>query len=407
MSQNLKKIMILGGGENQLPLIKKAKELGYITVVCDYQKDCVGFKHADICHLVSIKDEEQLLTVAKNEGVLGIVTNSELVLHIVSNLTQQLGLPTVPDKITERFRNKGKMRECLTPMGLSDVRYRVCHQREDAVSFFRNINKHKCIIKPLDNSSSRGVYSINNEQDIIDHFDESIGMNRTHAGVLMEEYISGREFTVDGICVNGKHTTLAISKKKHFDYNENVANELFFSYQDAEYNYDELRLLNNQIIEAAGLNFGLTHAEYKYSNGKYHLIEVAARGGGAFISTDIVPFLTKTDTVGAYLESAMGLYSNSHIIIPEDSKQRVAVLKFFSTPDNKSGIVKKIIGVDYLETSPNILRYGLEFSIGDSIHPATNDGDRIGYYIAIAEDKQELHNIMEEVERSFNILFDE
>ena len=401
------KIMILGGGENQLPLIIKARELGFYTVVCDYAESCPGFKYADRKCLVSIKDQEALLKVAVEEKVSGIATNSEPVLHIVTQLTEQLGLPSVPFEVMERFRNKFKMRECLTPLGLSDVAYGLCHRKEEALAFFHDNGRQKCIMKPLDNSSSRGVYSVLSEGDIDAYFDEAIGANRICSGVLLEHYIEGTEFTVDGISLNGKHTTLAISRKKHFPYNENVANELYFSYSDPEFDYDEMRSLNNRIVEAAGLNFGLTHAEYKYSNGKFHLIEVAARGGGAFISTDIVPFLTEADTVGAYLKSAMGLYSGTTICVPESSRKRAAVLKFFSTPGDASGVVKELFGIDFLKNDPRILRFDLAFKVGDHIRPAANDSERIGHYIAVSEDEGELRRLMKEIENRFEIVFEE
>ena len=401
----MKKIMILGGSENQLAFIKKAKEIGLYTIVCDYAENCIGFKYADKCCLVSIKDEAALLDIARKEQVCGIATNSEQVLHIATSICEKLDLPTVPYEIMDRFRDKEKMRECLTPLGLSDVAFKLCFTQEEAINFFRENQGRKCIMKPLDNSSSRGVFSVLSESDIEQHFSESIGSNRTHSGVLMETYIDGTEFTVDGICVNGKHSTLAISRKRHFAYNENIANELYFSYIDPDFDYDVLRSLNNRIVEAAGLNFGLTHAEYKYSDGQFHLIEVAARGGGAFISTDIVPFLTKTDTIKAFLNAACGMEEDQVIRIPEDSKERVAVLRFFSTPGDESGTVKDILGLDFLKSNPNIFKYGLEFKIGDYIHPALNDGERVGYYIAFEESRQRLNELMKQVDENFQIIF--
>ena len=76
------------------------------------------------------------------------------------------------------------------------------------------------------------------------------------------------------------HTCLAISEKKHYSYNENIAYELFFSHDNPNFDYDLLRRTNDQFVNLSGLPFGLTHAEYKFQDGQFYLIEIGARGGG-------------------------------------------------------------------------------------------------------------------------------
>ena len=62
-----------------------------------------------------------------------------------------------------------------------------------------------------------------------------------------------------------------------------------FSHTNKKYDYEKLARLNSDMVETMGLPFGITHAEYKYYNGEFYLIEIAARGGGTRISSDIVP----------------------------------------------------------------------------------------------------------------------
>lgn len=386
-----KKILILGGGENQLPLIIKAKEMDLFVVVCDYNENCVGAKYATAFYCVDIYDYNALLEVAKKEVVDGIITNSEPVLHIMAKLTDELSLPSITFSIMNRFLNKNLMRDYLTEKNLSTVKYSFCYSVEEAIEFFEKNKLKKAIIKPVDNSASRGVFSVNRVEDIINCFNEAIDSNRRNNGVLIEEYIDGIEFTVDGISVNNRHHTLAISKKKHFDYNENVAYELLFSYQDEKYDYNQLRQINDEIIDAVGLPFGMTHSEYKYCDGQFYLIEASARGGGASISTKIVPLLTDIDTVQILIRTSLG---EKNIDILNNPYDKAAVLEFFNTKDNASGIVKSILGKEILENNPNILQYEFYFKEGDYIQPATTDANRIGYYIAICDSKFDLESLM-------------
>lgn len=399
------KILILGGGINQLPFILKAKEIGYTVILCDYAPDCEGKQYADVYYRVSTYDYEAVKAAAMKERVDGIITNSEPVLHIVSKLTDELQLPSVPQSVMERFLNKDRMRELLTPSGLSDVDFMPCENVEQAVDFFRR-NKTKMILKPVDSSASRGVFSIYSENDITAHFQEAMAENRKRQIVLLERYVEGTEFTVDGICINHKHTTIGISRKKHFDYNENVANELFFSYYDDQFDYDALRRYNDSVVHATGLPFGMTHAEYKYSNGAYHLIEIAARGGGTYISTMIVPFLSDTDTVRILLESSCGACTIENFLFPRHAKGRAAVLRFFDTPNQEEGIVKAINGLDFLKSERRIVGCHFGFSVGDYVRPATSDIDRIGYYIAVADNAEELRRLMAQVAQKVQIILE-
>lgn len=400
-----KKIMVLGGGENQLPLIKKAKEFDYKVVLCDFDPNCSGRQFCDVFCEVSIKDEKSLLRVAKNENIDGVVTNSEPVLHIVSRITEQLHLPSVPEEVMCRYTNKNLMRDCVEAAGYNNVDYRKCQTLDEAVSFYEAMGQRKAIIKPVDNSSSRGVHSISTMEELLEYFPMAKSANRRGQEVLIEEYIDGTEFTVDGICVNGKHTTLAISKKKHFSYNENVAYELRFAHCDDQYDYDALRSYNDKIIMSAGLTYGMTHSEYKYSEGKFHLIEACARGGGAFIATCIVPWLSGIDNVGTLVQCAVGDTIDSRIEVGPESKKKTAVLRFFSTPDDMAGVVHKIEGVEKILSIPQIVKFRLNFREGDYIKRAEDDSERIGYYIALADSEEELDSVIEKVEQCFKINF--
>ena len=86
-------------------------------------------------------------------------------------------------------------------------------------------------MKPLDSCSSRGVFTVFQKEDIGRLFSESLSFSKGERAVLAERYIRGTEFTVDGIKTPGKHYSLAVSEKKHFAHNPNIACDLFFSHK--------------------------------------------------------------------------------------------------------------------------------------------------------------------------------
>ena len=272
--------MILGGGKNQLPLIKKAKQLGYYVVLCDFRDNVQGIALSDVHYQINTLNPDLLIQVGKKEKPDGILTNSEPTFVSMATAAKVLGLPCLSLESTKLFKNKFLMREFCSEHGLLSPRYKCCKNIEESLDFFNDIHK-KCIIKPLDNSASRGVFSVNCENDIKSHFDQCISASsEENPAIIIEEYVTGTEFTIDGLMTPHGHRSLAISEKQHFDYNENVASQLLFDNENDKYDYGQLRKVNDHLVNLTGIPFGLTHAEYKYSDGMFYLIEIQARGGG-------------------------------------------------------------------------------------------------------------------------------
>ena len=398
----MKKIMILGGGENQLPLISRAKLLGYYVVLCDFRDNMPGIKMSDIHYKVNTLNANDVISVGKKEGIDGIITNSEPTFISMAEIAGALNLRCMTMDQTLLYKNKYLMRVFCQKKGILTPAFRQCSKIEEAISFFESLGK-KCIIKPLDNSASRGVFSIKSVDDIRMHFDETLNASsKSNPYVLIEEYITGTEFTIDGIMTPNGHRCLAISEKKHYAYNENVAYQLLFENHNRSFDYDKLRAVNDKLVNITNINFGLTHAEYKYHNGEFYLIEIQARGGGNFIATDIVPYISGIDSYTKLIQWSVGedvevYYDYARM------NDRCSVLYFFDSCGRK-GVVQAVEGLDYLDSLKGKLFYELFFKPGDTIGEAKDDASRIGYYILKADSREELDEIMSKIDDKFRIV---
>ena len=398
----VKKIMILGGGERQLPLIKKAKELGLYVVLCDFRDNVPGIALSDIHYQVNTLDSSQLEEVGLKELPNGVLTNSEPAFISMTEMAEKFGLRCMSIESTKLYKNKFLMREFCHQHGLLSPRYRCCTKIEEALDFFNGLQK-KCIIKPLDNSASRGVFSVNNVNEIKERFEECFrATSSTNPAIIIEEYVVGTEFTIDGLMTSNGHRCLAISEKKHFSYNENVACQLLFDNKNEHYDYNELRQVNDQLVDLTGIPFGLTHAEYKFSNGNFYLIEIQARGGGSFIATDIVPFISGVDSYTEYIKWAVGDPVNVDYDYGKMT-ERCSVLHFFDVP-GKGGVVKEIKGLDYFDSLGDQMMYHLNFAVGDTIQEAKDDSTRIGWYILKSPNRADLEEKIRLIEKHFKII---
>lgn len=394
--------MVLGGDKNQLPLIKKAKELGLYVILCDFRDNVQGIALSDVHYQINTLNPDLLIQVGEKEKPDGILTNSEPTFVSMATAAEKLGLRCLSLESTILFKNKFLMREFCSEHGLLSPRYKYCNNVEASLDFFSDLQK-KCIIKPLDNSASRGVFSVNSENDIKSHFDQCISASSAHnPAIIIEEYVTGTEFTIDGLMTPQGHRCLAISEKKHYEYNENVACQLLFDNENDKFDYDQLRKVNDHLVNLTGIPFGLTHAEYKYCDGKFYLIEIQARGGGNFIATDIVPFISGVDSYKEQLRWAVGDEVDVDYSY-EKLSSRCAVLHFFDVP-GRGGVVKEIKGLDFLDSLGEQIMYRLNFKVGDTIQETKDDTTRIGWYILKSPNRVDLDNKMQMIENQFKII---
>lgn len=398
-----KKVMVLAGSKWQIPITKKISEMGHLPYVVNLYVDSPAFEYAHKYGVMDILDKNACLEFARDNKIDAVLSEEcDIAMPTVAYLGEQLGVPTLSTDMASLYTNKFKMREFCEKIGILYPEYKKCYTYSAAEDFFKTLGK-KIIIKPLDANSSRGVHSITNTDDLKKYFSAAMEYSKVEKCILAERYIEGTEFTIDGIKTPEKHFTMAISEKKHYAHNPNVARELYFSHSNERFDYEELKRINDKFVNESGLEFGLTHAEYKYENGNFYLIEIAARGGGNLISAEIAPMMSGIDNYEYLVECSLGNTLNKNFSISDEYKNRCCVLRFFDVPSG-GGKITAINGFELLNRTRNILKWELNFDVGDIIEEADDDSKRAGYYIAYADSKKELDSIISTIDNGFNIL---
>lgn len=400
----MKKVLVLPGANAQVPLLKKIKQMGLTAYTVNPFPDSPGFAFSQDHLQADIFDFEQCLQYARKMQVDAVVSDQcDIASGPVARLTGALHLSGNQEETVDLFRDKSAMRAFSRKHHLNCPEFQVCRTADEALCFFRTLN-HKMIIKPLDSNSSRGVFTICNDAELVERFEESLKWSIKNKAVLCERFIEGVEFTIDGIKMPGQpHKCLAISEKRHFAHNLNIASLLYFSYTNRNFDYEKLQKLNNRYVDLSGLKFGLTHAEYKCENGEFYLIEIGARGGGNYISSHIVPCMSGVDNMGILVRMALGeSIAPEEIAIAPELRDRCAVLEFF---DFAPGRVQKIEGEDFLKSHKEILDYHFNFREGDMIEKPADDSKRVGYYIAYGDTSSQLDRLREEIRKKVYLVY--
>lgn len=376
------KVMVVAGGAWQCPIIKTAKEMGHYVLCSNLYEDSPAFEFADEKRVANVLDIKKNLEIAREYNPDAILTEqTDIAVPTVAYIAEKLGLKGIGFEVASRFTNKFLMREYASKAGISMPRYKLCHSVREATEFLRD--NPISIIKPIDSQSSRGIHIVKTIDDIEKYYDDCVKYSNAEKAILVEEFIEGTEFTVDGVKTSSEYVVTAISEKEHYKYNPNVANRLFFTQSHENYDYNRLRKENADMIAAMGLPFGLTHTEYKYRDGRFYLIETAARGGGTKISSDIVKLVSGIDSNRLLINMLIG---GSDEIIRE-KHHKCAVLGFF---DFKPGAITAIEGLEDALEIEGAHDIKLEVKVGDTLGEALDDRSRCGYYILFADSKEEL-----------------
>jgi biotin carboxylase len=375
------KILVLGGGLWQLAIIMKAKEMGFYTIVADISSDAPAKVIADEFLCVDTNDKNKLVDYARRKEIKIVIgEQTDRVVPVAAHINDELHLKGIDGRTAAKFTDKYLMREALRNNGIVMPFYHLVSHINSAMEIAEELG-YPLIIKPRSSQSSFGVFKVGSTDDLKSHFDQTLKYSKDET-LLIEEFIRGTEVTVEGISIDGVAYPLAISEKEHFSFNDCVAKKLIYP---PSFNDTDIRTIQDyikKIVETLGLVDGIFHAELKFVNHKPYLIEVAARGGGHKIASVIVPHVSGTDMYKCLLKKL-----NNHKVVIKFTPQKAAILGFF---DFKPGKVKAIHGLDILENHPNVHEIKLKFKTGDEIKRASNDTDRIGYYLLLGKNREEV-----------------
>ena len=378
--------------------------MGYRALVVNPDQLAPGMKKADLCLVSDIFDRKRVIEFGRDQKIIAVMSDEcDIAMNWIAELGKIFNVSALDEDTAALYTDKFLMREFRKEHGLKYPEYRLCKTADDAIALLREIGK-PIIIKPLDSNASHGVFKCNNEDEIRRHFEDSMTFSRMEKSVLAERFVAGTEFTIDGVKTPHAHYSLAISEKTHFAHNESIANELIFSHYNPNYDYDKLRATNDAFVMKSNLLFGFTHAEYKYEDGEFYLIEIAARGGGNMISSCITQFMSGYDTYRYLVDCSTGNVHDEDFSLRPEYRERAAALKFFETP-GKGGKVKEIKGIDILNSVSDIKHYRLNFQVSDTIEQALNDSLRIGFYIVCSDSIQRLREVINNVQDNFKIIY--
>ena len=373
-----KKLAISGASYLQLPLVEKAKEMGVETICFAWEDGAVCKDLCDRFYPVSTVDKEEILRICRDERIDGITTiASDVATLTVCYVAEQMGLVGNPDKYSQTTTNKFLMRQCFMEHCIPSPNF--CESNgtvpEAVMSFLFPV-----IVKPTDRSGSRGVEKVENVSGVSKALERACRESFQKKAII-EEFVDGREISVESISFAGQHYVLQITDK--------ITTEAPF-FVELEHHQpsslpddikNRVKAIVLEALDALHIQFGASHSELKItSDGDIKVIEIGARMGGDFIGSHLVQLSTGYDFLKGVIEIALGIFHEPKII----EKKHSGV--FFLSEETKE--LRQVI--EHWKDFPVIVEAEITAT---KLKPIECSADRSGYLIYKADTKIERNDL--------------
>lgn len=382
--------MVLAAGLLQIDVIEKAKSMGYYVLAVDGNPKAPGFNVADKAICADIVNEETMLKIARDEHVDGVIHPcSEVSMAVMGRINDELGLSGISREQAICATNKHLMRKAFEKGNAPSPKSILAQDAEDAWSRLQNEFDTDAILKPSRNSGSRGIAKVSRNMDkgdFIRAYDEALSESRDHS-VLIEQFIEGPEFSIEMIVWQGDIHVLTVTDKKttgapHFvELGHNQPS--CFSATDVE----TLKAAAVAGVRALGVNNCACHAEAKLMNGKAYLMEVGARLGGDFISTELTHLSTGIDMVAAAIDVALGVEPD----LSAKEEPKGVCIRYFCPKPGKLVSISNTEVLNY----PHVYLWEIYPKEGDVIPAVTSSLCRSGHVIVTEKTPQKAIELAE------------
>jgi biotin carboxylase len=400
----MKRIMMIGAGWEQVPLIKKAKALGNWVLATNPTAEGESLAYADEACVLDPRDVSYADALFRRFDIEAIITdNCDYSLYAAGMLCWKHNLPGQNFVAISNSNNKRKSRMTCQVAGIRQPAFSICESFDDVKKAVNTVGSYSVVVKPVDNRGNFGVNIVTAPEELEDAFFDAV-VNSHSRQVLVEKFIKGTLLTVEGFA-NGKHVSLAVSSKKMLGGKKGVAMELLYPAIVSEKVVAEAKRINDKVVKALGYDFGYTHTEYIVDEEeKIWLVESTNRGGGVYVSSIILPTITGIDLQGLLVHMACGDVVTFPQFESVTDLKCAAVLSFFQFPAN--GIIKSISNIDDVLRLPGVLAGRLSVRVGDRIDAISNDANRHGFIVVKAPTVAELESIVEVAKQKVRVEFE-
>ncbi len=329
---------------------------------------------------------EQVLSYAAEHPLDAVVSVDDGSSAVAARAAMALGLPHNPPAAVETARNKYRFRRALQAAGLKCPEFRLAALDDDPAKLAREV-AYPCVLKPLTLAMSRGVIRADGDNSFVAAFHrvakiiaepDAATPGEAADALLIESYIPGTEYAVEGLIERGRLKVLALFDKPDPLEGPYFEETIYVTpAKVSEARRAAIAEAAQAAITAVGLSDGPTHIDLRVNDEGVWLLEADARSIGGYCGRSL-RFAAGLRLEDVILRHAMGLEVTS--VEREASAGGVMMI-----PIPGAGVLEETRGLDAAHAVAGIDEVSITIAPGGPVVPLPEGGRYLGFIIAHAE----------------------
>ena len=367
-----KKIMILGAGIYQLPLIDRARRLGLETLVVSIPGNYPGFDLAHQIHYLNTTDQEGILRLARAERISAITTcGTDVAVRSLGYVCEKLGLPGIDYACARLCTNKVAMKQALRAAGVRTPAFQEVESESQALQAARQLG-FPVMVKCVDKSGSRGIMRADQEDQVARAYQYARAASAAPY-VLVEHCLAGPELGVDGFISADQEVLWLHDKIAFFNGAANVGVGHVIPPQITSAQRQDVLQQAHQALQALKINNSFFDMDIILAREGASIIEVGARMGANCIP-EMISGAYGFDCYEQILRCALGQPPQL-----QQQLQHACAVQLLRAPQdgilNQLALRRPLVGVEVQ----------FDYGPGDAVRQFSIGPDRIGHLVAVAE----------------------
>lgn len=387
MYQDKKTALIFGVGPLQDSIIGRAKKMGLYTVGIDPAKDAVCRDAVDAFEVVGGQDFESTCAVVEKYGIDAIVTAAtDKPLVMMARIAEKYGFPFYSVETAQWSTDKYQMKQRFMEGGVPCAKGRLVKSVSEVEDF-----EFPVIVKPRDNSGSRGVKLCRSKAELEASMSEAFEVSKLDT-VLVEEFIEGPEYSIEGLHYDGKSEVIQFTEKKTTEFPYNVELGHIQPANISEENQQKIREIVVKIGKALHFENCPSHTELKINERGIFVIETSPRLGGDYITSTLTPLSTGINVEDQLLHIALG-----EKIDIEPKQVQYSGVRFFAFEVGRE--IKHVPNAQFVKGWPHVVDFSFNLKKGDKVNRITSSLNRYGQLILQAGNRDAIEEAFDKYDK--------
>jgi biotin carboxylase len=388
----MRRLMILGAGISQLPLIKTAKEMGLYVIVISRHGNYPGFALADKVYYEDTTNSAQIVEIAKLEHIDGIcTTGTDVAVKSIGKVVDALGLSGAGYHSAKLSSNKWEMKQVFMEHGVRSAKFIKVNNKAEAYQAFEGLTP-PLIFKAVDNGASKGIVKVTDTTQV-DYAFEVVRKATKLDFFIVEEFIEGIEFGAQSFVYENKIQFIMPHGDLMFYGDTGVPIGHYVPYELSDEVVADIHYQLEHGVRSLQLNNCAINADFILKDHKVYVLEIGGRAGATCLP-ELVSTYYGFDYYEQLVRAALRMDPAFHTHDAQPCACELLIV-------NRDGVIAELDNRN--NAHEDIIQVSFDCDIGDSVNKFRVGTDRIGQIIVKGHQLSDALRRLEEIKGNITV----